>query len=161
MLRYNDFAKHTFLSPEWCNKLRDTGIDMSDAVYYLKTIDGAIYVTDLEEITEDEKKRLTPTYTLPDLLYKLDEFPYVDDVGCPLEFFKDAPFYGFGYYFDKRRNTLVQEDKLPTFSDGKHRIAVYRETPLEGAALLLLTCAKEGVKYNRNISGKYRPECYD
>jgi len=107
MLRYTDKDKHTFLSPYWCKKLVDAGIDMSDATYVLAKNDGTTYVTrkdEAEGLCKPEAVwEITPTYTLPDLIYKFNEYPWVKEDGKdkqwgPIGFLKDAPFYVWTYY---------------------------------------------------------------
>lgn len=107
MLRYTDKDKHTFLSPYWCKKLVDAGIDMSDATYVLAKNDGTTYVTrkdEAEGLCKPEAVwEITPTYTLSDMIYKFNEYPWVDENGKdkqwgPIGFLKDAPFYFWTYY---------------------------------------------------------------
>lgn len=124
MLELNNKTNQDFLDLEWCERLTRAGIDMSDAKYKIVVCGDKRYVV----YNSDEG---VPTYTLSELLYKLNEYP---KAGTPLKFFKDAPFYGFYY---------------PGLIDD-----CYSEYPIEGAAMLLLCCAKEGVHYVKDISDK-------
>ena len=107
MLRYTDKDKHTFLSPYWCEKLVEAGIDMSDATYVLAKNDGTTYVTRKEDAIglckPEAAWEITPTYTLPDMIYKFNEYPWIDEDGNEktwggIGFLKDAPFYIWTYY---------------------------------------------------------------
>ena len=86
-----------------------------------------LYVIGEDEYWIPENK--IPTYTLPDIIYKLP------NTG-PLEFRKDAPFYIWNY--------------------GK--IDCIAENPLEAAANLLIWFAENKLGYVKNIKGKYKIE---
>ena len=121
MLRYTYKDKHTFLSPYWCEKLVEAGIDMSDATYVLAKNDGTTYVTRKEEAISlckpEATWEITPTYTLPDLIYKFDEYPWVKENGedktwGAVGFLKDAPFYVWTLYPDhKIKGRIIDEIK--------------------------------------------------
>lgn len=159
MLPYDKYAEHTFLSAAWSEKLRKAGVNMDDAVYFLmKNLDGNYEVlskTELETYVGEVKA--IPTYTLPDLIYKLDEFPFVNGIGCPLEFIKDAPFYIWCYYFNNGKKT-DEKAELPKFNNGKSYIEAYAEKPLEAAAAMLVACMNNGIGCVDDISGKYAEE---
>jgi hypothetical protein len=127
MLRYTDKDKHTFLSPYWCKKLVDAGIDMSDATYVLAKNDGTTYVTrkdEAEGLCKPEAVwEITPTYTLPDLIYKFNEYPWVKEDGKdkqwgPIGFLKDAPFYIWTYYPNHDTNGKIIEEIKKILSAG-------------------------------------------
>lgn len=119
VMKLNNKTQQDFLNLEWCKKLTDAGIDMSDAKYSITKDNEIIYGNEG-----------TPTYTLAELLYKLNEWP-INSKG--LKFCKDAPFYIFYY-----------ENITECIS----------EYPIEAAAQLLLYCAKNNISYVLNIKDK-------
>lgn len=142
MILYDNIARHNFLSEELCRKLVDSGIDMSDASYYLIKADGVTYVSqspNIEMTNVMVEGDPIPTYTLSDMIYKMNEFPYIDGkpIG-PLCFLKDAPFYSWAYY--------------PKGSDAVDGIA---ETPIEAAAYLLIKSRENRIQIIENIKTKY------
>lgn len=129
MIELNNKTDQDFLSLEWCKRIVEAGIDMSDAKYRILDYGDKKYVV-------YNSNEGTPTYTLAELLYKLDEYP--DNCENGLFFFKDAPFYGFGYNF-KDKGEFVR----------------YSEYPIEAAAMLLIASNKlEGVYHCKDISDK-------
>lgn len=158
MLPYDKYAKHNFLSVAWSEKLRNAGIDMKDASYYLyKNLDGGYDIlskTELELYPEKFINSGIPTYTLPELIFKLNEFPFVGEVGAPLEFIKDAPFYIWCYYFNKGKK-LDENAELPIFDNKKPYIEAMAETPIESAAAMLILSKKYDIGYSDDMSDKY------
>lgn len=137
MIKFGKYTVHTFLSPWWCKKLREAGITMENAVWFYVKKDNEYYIVDKDEVKEYSSEHVIPTYTLADILYLLNEYPFVNDVGAPLGFLKDAPFYVWTYYFQLKEG---EDKELPTFNNGKSYIEAEGETPLEGAARMLLMC---------------------
>jgi len=137
MLKYGKVAKHNFLGPSWATKFQEAGISMNDASWWIieDSDTKELYVIGEEELWIPEKK--IPTYTLPDLLYKLSEYIYGKDIKGPLEFSKDAPFYTWYYGGDDKNYCGTSEN------------------PLEAAAELLIKTAKGGLGYIRNIKTKF------
>jgi len=129
MLKYGEIAKHNFLDPSWFLKFHEVGISMEDASWWIieDPETKELYVIGEDEYWIPENK--IPTYTLPDIIYKLP------NTG-PLEFRKDAPFYIWNY--------------------GK--IDCIAENPLEAAANLLIWFAENKLGYVKNIKGKYKIE---
>lgn len=92
-----------------------------------------------------------PTYTLSELLYKLNEYPCekVEVKGEKVEmqgisFFKDAPFYCFGYMCEYKDGKKTMPDEYTECY----------EYPIESAAHLLIKCAKNGIIYCKDVSDK-------
>lgn len=150
MILFTDRLKTVFLNRAWVGKLKEIGMDFSDTEYYIVEMGGADYICGKDElplvtsveIVEGAIGNLEPTYSLGDILCKLDEYPYLNDDGGeemsgPLEFCKDAPFYMFAYYLKG--------------NDGKTRKSIEAplELPLYSAASLLISAYKEGIGYNR------------
>lgn len=143
MIVYDKIARHNFLCEELCKKLVDAGIDMSDASYYLIKVDGVTYVSPMPniEITNNTiDGDPVPTYTLADMIYKMDEYPYSNGkLFGPLGFTKDAPFYIF-HYHKSEFNVKVEGEA---------------ETPIEAAAYFLIQSMKNGINVNFDIRRKY------
>lgn len=161
MILFTNKTKQDFLSPEWCKKLTDAGVDISlDAKYcwIQNVIDEDQYELDSYPTTKPELNYLViPTYTLSELLYKLHEWIYPEDeslhMDAPLSFMKDAPFYGFYYTTYQRVNgkrvrIYGVEDPFRTSQD------CYREYPIESAAALLLWCIENKQGYIKNVKDK-------
>lgn len=123
MIEYN---KKEFLNPTIVKKLIDNDINLSDSRYVI--LEG-------EELVERSKvvnkKILSPTYTLSELLYKLPEciFDESNDFVYSLNFFKDAPFYCFTYS-----------------KEGVEKFVSIDEYPVSAAGLLLLQLSKSEFK---------------
>ena len=133
MIKFTDKIKQDFLPIEWVKKLQDAGIEMIDSKYFILVKDNSEYIITKEEITEGSK--YYPTYTLSELLYKLPE--YVDEGFGALDFWKDAPFYGWCFKEDKNSQNN------------------YSEYPIYSAASLLIYCAKnEKLWYVKDVSDK-------
>ena len=143
MIVYDKIARHNFLCEELCKKLVDAGIDMSDASYYLIKVDGVTYVSPMPyiEITNNTiDGDPIPTYTLADMIYKMDEYPYRNGKSFgPLGFTKDAPFYIFHYH----------QSEIDANVEGE------ADTPIEAAAYLLIQSIKNGINVNMDVRGKY------
>lgn len=123
MIKFTEKIKQDFLPIEWVKRLQDADIELVDSKYFIIQRDGEEYIEIKENIPSgDESISITPTYTLPEILYKLPE--YVDDNFGALEFWKDAPFYGWCFKNDKDSQNI------------------YSEYPLYSAAFLLIYCAK-------------------
>lgn len=152
MLIYDKRAEHNFLKEDLCRKLIDSGIDMSDASYCFVKIDGVVYVTtkeNLELISTSNKidGDPVPTYTLADMIYKMNEYPYVDEK-CfgPLGFIKDAPFYCFTYHPSQKT------ENVPEY------ISSTAETPIEAAANMLMLSMKYKIRIIEDITPKYNEQ---
>lgn len=150
MIVYDKVARHNFLSEELCKKLVEAGIDMSDASYYLIKIDGVTYVSptpNIELTNNMVEGDPIPTYTLADMIYKMNEYPYVDGKPFgPLGFFKDAPFYVWLYR---------SKDKSVVLPNGENSIEAEAETPIEAAAYMLIQSRKNGINLVDGIKDKY------
>lgn len=157
---YDKYAKHLFLSPKWCKILIDNGISMDDASFFLyKDFKNTWHVytkNEYKDYVGDEDK-VIPTYSLADIMFKLDEYPCVNDIGCPLEYIKDAPFYIFAYYFNKSKG-IKKDTTLPVFSNGKNYVEAFDETPLLAAARMLLVCKNNNISFGEHAYMKY-DEC--
>lgn len=159
MIELNQKTRQDFLDREYVGKLMDAGINMSDAKYFIcGNFEKDKNYKDLIALKNEYKKwddnvlfdNPVPTYTLSELLYKLNEWPYSKNIeNCSrngkeaelgssggLTFFKDAPFYGFFY-----KNW---EDTQET----------YNEYPIYAAANLLLWCVKNKIEYAPDVSVK-------
>lgn len=136
MIKFTEKIKQDFLPIEWIKRLQDSGIELIDSKYFIIQKDGEEYIETKENLPSiDESISITPTYTLSEILYKLPE--YVDDNFGALEFWKDAPFYGWCFKKDR---------------DSQNN---YSEYPLYSAASLLIYCAKnEKLWYVKNVSDK-------
>lgn len=136
MIKFTEKIKQDFLPIEWVKRLQDAGIELTDSKYFIIQKDGEEYIETKENLPSgDEGISITPTYTLPEILYKLPE--YVDDNFGALEFWKDAPFYGWCFRKDR---------------DSQNN---YSEYPLYSAASLLIYCAKnEKLWYVKDVSDK-------
>lgn len=133
MIKFTEKIKQDFLPIEWVKRLQDAGIELIDSKYFIIQKDGEEYIEIKENLPSEGS--ITPTYTLSEILYKLPE--YVDDNFGALEFWKDAPFYGWCFKKDK---------------DSQNN---YSEYPLYSAASLLIYCAKnEKLWYVKDISDK-------
>lgn len=152
MIVYDKVARHNFLCEEMCRKLVEAGIDMSDASYYLIKVDGLTYVSptpNIEIINMMIDSDPVPTYTIADMLYKMDEYPYTEDGKSwgPLGFVKDAPFYCFGY--------MKPKDDSLVDGEGNHYIEGEAETPIEAAAWLLIMSVRNKINIVQNVKSKY------
>lgn len=159
MIRLNERTRKDFLSAELCKKLIEAGMETKDAKYFIGNPgldDGYDYVVDESEaIAFNYKDYFCPTYTLSDLLMKLDEWPG-NEISLPgnnkgfmqsLTFYKEEPFYVFGYNIERMENDHMKVGLIPEWT-------FKRATPIEAAAELLLKCIKEGIHYNEDISNK-------
>lgn len=152
MIKFNKKISQTFLSPEWCNKLISSGIEMSDSYYFYIVRKSPIginyYIVTKEELDLNPKRdqEPIPTYTLSELLYKLNEYPaenVEEGILSTLYMIKDAPFYGFGYEV-KSESSCLHPDRYFRWS----------EYPINAAASLLLYCHNNNISYNPNIYDK-------
>lgn len=136
MIKFTEKIKQDFLPIEWVKRLQDADIELVDSKYFIIQRDGEEYIEIKENLPSgDESISITPTYTLPEILYKLPE--YVDDNFGALEFWKDAPFYG------------------GCFKNDKDSQNIYSEYPLYSASFLLIYCAKnKKLWYVKDISDK-------
>jgi hypothetical protein len=151
MIKLDKKTKQDFLDREWVTKLIESGIDMSDAKYYIgrgivSGIDYIVYKDDLDNYTFAGNP--IPTYTTSELLYKLHEWIYllIDGIEYSggLELYKDAPFYRFYY-------SLKEIEGMGRFTEELY--ASY-EYPIESLASLLIQCQKRGLGCVENISNK-------
>lgn len=160
---YNDKLKQDFLKPELVFQLQNAGVDMKDAYYHIYKSDGTYYLSTynwLEGLTKTEEKQyeyICPTYTLSELLYKLNEYPCKEITLtkgkyagktirlCELTFFKDTPYYFYGYDIKfAGTNEIKRLDEWYCYS----------KYPVEAAAYLLLKCIENGIDYSHDISDK-------
>lgn len=151
MIKLTPQTAQDFLSKYWVNKLLEAGVDMKDASYFIitrKYPNGEVsYVVTEDELNHSPKSdtKPIPTYTLSQLLYKLNEWIHTDKIQGPLEFLKDAPFYMWYY---------------TNHSDGQFKGEYYQgiaDNPLNAAALCLINCYADNLT-SPNIKGKI---CYD
>ena len=177
MITFDLYSKHNFLGPSWYKHFKEVGLDIGiDASYYLVKDDKVYRIydkgefkkkfgKDFKDFSEDS---VIPTYTIADMLYKIDEWPYDNSNDKPwkgINFFKDAPFYCFCYApklnddektGDPEEDKKLMDEKFPTYQ-GHHWIEPSAYTPIESIARLLYICLKENYGYNKhNISGKYK-----
>ena len=137
MIWFNEKTQQDFLSKKWIERIqRVSGKEITDNKYCLVCIDGTWYVDQKDVVLEKQKlesssgiTEILPTYTLSELLYKLPEWP---GEYKGLSFFKDAPFYSFGYYGGK--------DKETTAEKRKYIVEMPCTYPIESAASLLIFC---------------------
>ena len=141
MIKVDKKVTQDFLSREWCKRLLDAGVDMSDAKWFIGTIHNEEYLAYKEM---DDYLRLfnpIPTYTVSELLYKLHEWIYPvidgDEYTGPLAFFKDAPFYCFYY-----KLTHCEEEHVHTKTTF---ISAQYEHPIESLASVLLQCHQKDI----------------
>ena len=133
MIKFTEKIKQDFLPIEWVKRLQDAGIELIDSKYFIIQKDGEEYIETKENLPSEGS--ITPTYTLSEILYKLPE--YADDNFGALEFWKDAPFYGWCFKKDR---------------DSQNN---YSEFPLYSAASLLIYCSKnEKLWYVKDVSDK-------
>ena len=177
MIIFDLYSKHNFLGPSWYKHFKEVGLDIGiDASYYLVKDDKVYRIydkgefkkkfgKDFKDFSEDS---VIPTYTIADMLYKIDEWSYDnsnDKSWEGISFFKDAPFYCFCYApklnddektGDPEEDKKLMDEKFPTYQ-GHHWIEPSAYTPIESIARLLYICLKENYGYNKhNISGKYK-----
>lgn len=149
MIELNYKTRQDFLDREWVQRLLDAGVDMNDAKYVIvhnKAIDrDEISFGSPGDSFSHLYENVVPTYTLSELLYKLNEYPFIfemEEACAPLSFCKDAPFYGWYYAFkDKNGNSVCTLES-------------FFEHPIESAAGLLLQCIKNKIPYVKDISDK-------
>ena len=148
MIRLDKKTKQDFLSRELAGRLAEVGIDMTiDAKYYIgKDITATDFIVMKDELEFRDLMDVVPTYTLAELLYKLNEYPYIEEgkLSASLSFCKDAPFYIWYYPFKDENGTRVKGKTVEMIS----------EYPIESAARLLIYCAKNEIPYVRDISTK-------
>ena len=163
-MEINKKTRQDFLDREWVKKLMDAGVDMSDSKYFIVgnwAPNNSREFRDFVKLKADHPEwnnpeifdNPVPTYTLSEILLKLNEWPYKegikmssrssygDDCTEPensggLTFFKDAPFYCFFY---------------KNWGESQCNISEY---PLHAAASLLLWCMNNGVGCVEDISDK-------
>ena len=177
MIAFDLYSKHNFLGPSWYKHFKEVGLDMGiDASYYLVKDDKVYRIYDKGEFKNKFGKdfknfsedTVIPTYTIADMLYKIDEWPCDNSNDKPwkgISFFKDAPFYCFCYApklnddektGDSEEDKKLMDEKFPTYQ-GHHWIEPSAYTPIESIARLLYICLKENYGYNKhNISDKYK-----
>jgi hypothetical protein len=140
MIPYNNITKHDFVPVDVCKTMQEAGVPTDDAYYFITKYR---FYNHYEIHTKEEVSKLVlqpdeiyPTYTLSQLLYKLDEW-HPDYKG--LTFYKDAPFYFFLY-----------ED-----AKDESEFSLVADSPIVAAAYLLINCVKEGFGCVKNINSKY------
>ena len=152
MIKYNKQTFHNFLHPYWVVKMIEAGINVeNEASYYF---DNQYNVWHIDELKNTNG--YMPTLTFADMSYMMDEWIYKKDGDkifsgpgeMTLKYFKDAPFYIFGYYNDIK-------DSEFKFSNDKSYIEAYAETPIVGFARFLICGLNENLKYWKNINEKY------
>ena len=88
MIELNNKTEQDFLNREYCEKLQSAGIDMSDAKYFIcgnfDSDHKRDYIGLKQEYPTWNNKELfdkpISTYTLSELLLKLNEWPYNDSI---------------------------------------------------------------------------------
>ena len=160
MIEFDKISKHVWLDEAWCSRVSKTGIDMSDAQWFLFHKDDKLFVCSITErdslISSGDELQFIPTYTIADILYKLNEYAWIDkdperewkNFHGGFKLIKDAPFYIFGYY-----NNII--DSEFRFDGDKKSLEVFDELPVISAARLLIVAQKNGIKCVKNISDKY------
>lgn len=143
-MKYEGKVTQHFTSFEEFQKMQKCGIDMFDSLFVISAADGEIL---LREDVLDGHVSFYPTYTLSEILYKLPEWCY-GPYDRPIEYLKDAPFYGFCLY------TKADKDETVTQEDIDARIECISEYPLRSAVNMLCECAKKGLGYVINVSDK-------
>lgn len=156
MIELNSKTQQDFLNREWVEKLLKAGVDMNDAKYFIcgnfSKDAPQDYIALKKAYPNWNDPKLfdspVPTYTLSELLLKLDEWPYKKGIknyngdreesesSGGLTFFKDAPFYCF-FYKDWGDSQLT-----------------CTEYPITSAANLLIWCMKNEVGCVGDISNK-------
>lgn len=138
-------TKQDFLHPKWVKEFRKLGVNCTDAYYYWYKIDKVNYklITREDLLTVDDDF-IIPTYTLAQLLYKLEECIIVKEdnkkhTGA-LGFYKNDPFYSFYYKEDAPIDSNIIESS-----------AFY---PIEAVAMLLIQCVKNKIPLNYPIDDK-------
>ena len=147
MIKVDKKVLQDFLSRQWVTKLLESGVDMTDAKYFLGTIHDEEYIA----YKKDEDCLIlfdkVPTYTVSELLYKLWEWicPIIDgrQYQGGLRMIKDAPFYIF--YYDLH---LIDDDSV--FDES---IMGNYEYPIESLASLLIQCHKRDIGLDRKDTG--------
>ncbi len=159
MVEFDKIAKHVWLDEAWCSRVSEV-IYMSDAKWFLYKKDEKLFVCSITErddlLSSVDKSEFIPTYTIADMLYKMNEYAWIDkDPECELKNFhggfkliKDAPFYIFGYY-----NNII--DSEFRFEGNKKSLEVFDELPVISAARMLIAAEKNGIKNVGSISEKY------
>lgn len=152
MIPLDNKTKQDFLSVKQMQHLESLGVDASDAKYIIvkNKLSGKEYVTyqgkhdwKVFVANYEQYEFVCNTYTLAELLYKLDEWPCKDGYKS-LMFFKDAPFYCFFY----------ENDDKEKMGDSEHPM----EYPLTAAYALLCWCIKNEIPYSIDISDKGEAE---
>ena len=161
MIELNKKTQQDFLNREWVQKLMDAGIDMSDAKYCIGRTFRGDYVAYKAGAYNETLQDIIPTYTVSELLYKLNEWPSLEIevngekkiIGTPLEIIKDAPFYFACYHFST--SCVSGKEVYPEYK--KYDIECESEYPIEALAQLLIASAKSNFlnfKYSKDISDK-------
>jgi hypothetical protein len=133
MIEFNLKEKQFFLSSNISKKLIEKGIAMDDSHFVIvKKPCGKEYITTRNDEAIDVNDTVVPTYTLPELLYKIPE--YAQGKGM-FSLWKDAPFYPC--QFGKDDTTLC-----------------ISESPLYSAANFLMFCKTQGYYIPEDISDK-------
>ena len=161
MIKLDKYAEHTFLNYNWARKIIDNGIDMSDAVWFIIVDNDEYFIAskhEKEDMDLSYVQEVLPTYTIADILYKLNEYPYVDECGASLGFIKDAPFYMWTYYF--KNNVNDPNIKLPRFTNGQTYLESLSDTPLESAACMLILCKENNIRFWNDANMKYEEDDY-
>lgn len=153
MIKLTQQTAQDFLSRYWVYKLLEVGVDMDDASYFIITRNypnGSIsYVVTEDELNHSPKSdtKPIPTYSLTQLIYKLNEWIQTDEIHGPLEFLKDAPYYM--WFYSNRK-------------DGKQHGEYYKgiaDNPLIAAVRCLINCYKNKEE-SPNIKSKVSYDTY-
>lgn len=160
MIELNSKTQQDFLNRKWVQKLLDSGVDMSDAKYFIGIYQrkDVVFLKDSHYVNEffrcekaiDIFKSILPTYTVSELLYKLHEYiyPTIDGIKYhgALTMIKDAPFYIF--YYELFSNSIAAN------KNDDYYIHAEFEYPIESLASLLIQCHQKGMGDTGNISDK-------
>lgn len=154
MIQFNKTTFHNFLHPYWVLKLIEAGVNVKEnSSYYF---DKELNVYHIDELDDPDDDYFLCTLTLSDLIYMIPEWIHLKNnedesisagMEMTMKFFKDAPFYVWGYY-----SNTNGEFK---FSNGEKHLEAIDETPLSSLARFLLSSIKEKIKPVDNITEKY------
>lgn len=163
MIELNSKTQQDFLNREWVEKLLDSGVDMSDAKYYIGTFTGSSeqkdYIFDKcytkfkavgsERILHWNTAftNIRPTYTVSELLNKLHGYIYPTIDGKKfsggLKLLKNAPFYTWYYELKCEQERIILIDECYIRAEAKY--------PIESLASLLIQCYQREIGIEKKI----------
>jgi len=160
-MKFKGKVKQFFTNEEEYLRAKELGINMKDS-YFVVTKAGNLIVErkgytnskDTGGIEVEEGKDYFPIYTLSEILYKLPEWISEEPYNSSIQYFKDAPFYGFCLY-TRHEKENEKGMKQPTEEDMEARIECIHEYPVRSAMQMLFECAKNPkLWYVKDISDK-------